>query len=70
MKPSAKVIEEVKNGRGFILVGKQGKAWRAYQRPAHLCFAGDTTYELISPNGQEWTMTIGKMDPRPLVYRV
>ena len=46
MKPTAHVIRQTLNGRTFIPVGKQGKAWEAYRRPEHLCFAGQRVFEL------------------------
>ena len=71
MTPSKKVIDAAKDGRRVIPVGTKGKLWKAYDRPAHLCFTGDHIIELVAPNGDEWTLLIPLNDPQHhMVMRV
>ena len=72
MKPSKKVLALALKGRTFIPVGRMGHAWRAYKRPAHLLFKGQTVIDFEAPDGSEWTAMwdAGTGVGRPMVYRL
>jgi len=64
-----KILNKILEGRQCILT-TSGKLWNSYPRPKHLCFTGETVYEVTSPTNIEFVISIGSQDKRPLITKV
>ena len=63
-----KILIKILEGRQCILT-HSGKLWNSYMRPKHLCFTGETVYEVISPDKTEFVVSVGTQDKRPLITK-
>lgn len=57
-KLRALLTQAAKQGHVLLIRQPQGELWKIYKRPVHLQFKGETVYEIVSPKGIEWILTI------------